>query len=316
MTSPNTRCAGTPSRFPPKPPTQKWEILPCHLGGGARDLGAFNSRTVGVVVPNLCDPFFTTFAQAILDVGKKHGYFVLLTTSLEDLDMKHRQVSLLLRQQVDGLVIIPRFGTDLDYGGDAFSGIHLVSIEEPAVNSRFDSVLLPNRSGVKAGVEHLIGHGHRSIAFLGLNPRLNRMKARYEGYREAMLEAGYPPEPYIDCESPERTVALISSMTNSKNLPTAFFAANDLTILYVLHALSAMAIDVPRQIAVAGFDDFEMADVLPPSLTVIRQPVYHLGEVAANLLFQRISGSDVLREGHRVVLPFELIVRSSCGCQP
>jgi LacI family transcriptional regulator len=85
---------------------------------------------------------------------------------------------------------------------------------------------------------------------------------------------------------------------------------------YVLHALNAAGIHIPRQIAVAGFDDFEMADVFQPALTVVRQPTYQLGEVAANLLFQRISGSDAPKVGHRVILPVELIVRCSCGCQP
>ena len=124
------------------------------------------------------------------------------------------------------------------------------------------------------------------------------------------------PEPYLDCGSPERTVALIRSMLNSRKPPTALFAANNLTMRYILHALSAAGINIPRQIAVVGFDDFEMADVLQPSLTVVRQPVYQLGEVAANLLFQRISGSEAPKAGHRVTLPVELIVRCSCGCQP
>jgi LacI family transcriptional regulator len=85
---------------------------------------------------------------------------------------------------------------------------------------------------------------------------------------------------------------------------------------YILHALNAAGIHIPRQVAVAGFDDFEMADVFQPALTVVRQPIYQLGEVAANLLFQRISGSDPPKVGHRVILPVELIVRCSCGCQP
>jgi LacI family transcriptional regulator len=83
---------------------------------------------------------------------------------------------------------------------------------------------------------------------------------------------------------------------------------------YLLHALNTLRIDVPGQIALAGFDDFDIADVLQPALTVVRQPVYQVGEMAANLLFQRIARGEFPSKGHRVVLPTELVIRRSCGC--
>ena len=92
------------------------------------------------------------------------------------------------------------------------------------------------------------------------------------------------------------------------------FAGNNLTMRYLLHALNVLRIDVPGQIALAGFDDFDIADVLQPALTVVRQPVYQIGEMAANLLFQRISRGEFPAKGHRVVLPTELVLRRSCGC--
>lgn len=280
----------------------------------ARSLRAVNSNTIGVIVPYLYDPFFATCAHAISTVAKEHGYSVVLTTSDENPDIEQKQTTLMLRRQVDGLVIIPVSDNDRYYSGEAFSRVHVVTLDRPAPGSRFDSVLVPNRAGAKTAVEHLIGHGHQSIAFLGLNRKLYTMKARYAGYREAMSEAGRLAQPYLDCESAERTEALILSMLNSRKPPTALFAANNLTMRYALHALSLAGIQIPRQVAIAGFDDFEMADVLQPSLTVVQQPVYQLGEVAANLLFQRISGSEEPKAGHRIVLPLKLIVRSSCGC--
>lgn len=282
----------------------------------ARSLRAVNSKTIGVIVPYLYDPFFATCAHAISTVAKQHGYSVILTTSDERPDIEQKQTNLMLRRQVDGLVIIPVSDNNHYYSGEAFARVHVVTVDRPAPGSRFDSVLVPNRAGSKTAVEHLIGHGHRSIAFLGLSRKLYTMKARYAGYREAMSDAGHHPEPYVDCGSPERTVALIRSMLNSRKPPTALFAANNLTMRYVLHALSAAGVNIPRQIAVVGFDDFEMADVFQPPLTVVRQPAYQLGEVAANLLFQRISGTEAPKAGHRIILPVELVVRCSCGCQP
>jgi LacI family transcriptional regulator len=104
-------------------------------------------------------------------------------------------------------------------------------------------------------------------------------------------------------------------LTESKP-PTALFAANNLTMRYLLHATNMLRIDVPGNIALAGFDDFDIADVLQPALTVVRQPVYQVGEMGANLLFQRISRGEYPTKGHRVVLPVELVIRRSCGCHP
>lgn len=282
----------------------------------ARTLRGLNSRTIGVIVPYLFDPFFATCAHAISTVAKEHGYSVILTTSDENPEIEQKQATLMLRRQVEGMVMIPVAGNDRLYAGDIFSRTPIVTLDRPVPGSHFDSVLVANRAGSRAVVAHLIGHGHRNIAFLGLSAKLYTMKTRYAGYREALAEAGHPPGPYIDCVSQEKTVALVRSMLNSKNSPTAFFASNNLTMRYLLHALNAARVGVPRRAAVAGFDDFEMADVFHPSITIIRQPVYQIGEIAANLLFQRISGGEVPDVGHRVVLPLELVVRCSCGCNP
>lgn len=280
----------------------------------ARSLRGLNSKTIGVIVPYLYDPFFATCAHAISAVAKEQGYSVILTTSDENPEIEQKQAILMLRRQVEGLLMIPVAGDDRLYAGDAFSHTPIVTLDRPLPGSHFDSVVVANRIGAKTAVEHLISHGHRNIGFLGLSGKLYTMKTRYAGYREALSEAGHPPGPYLDSVSQEKTVALVRSMLNSRNPPTAFFASNNLTMRFLLHALNAVRVEIPRRVAVAGFDDFEMADVYQPPITVMRQPVYQIGEVAANLLFQRISGSEMTEAGHRVVLPLELIVRCSCGC--
>ncbi len=317
MTGLNTKRTSSPqSQSPPNAFSPRWKVLRDQPNEVGRRLCAVNSTTIGVIVPNLYGRFFATCAHTISTVARQHGYSVLLTTSDENSDIEQKQIGQMLRDRVNGLVIVPVADNNRYYSGKAFSQVHVVTLDRPAPCSQFDSVLVPNRSGAKTAIQHLIGHGHRSIAFLGLSRKLYTMKACYAGYREAMSDAGHSPEPYIDCDSPDRAVVLIHSMMNSKKPPTALFAANNLTMRYVLHALSAASIHVPRQIAIAGFDDFEMADVIQPAPTVIRQPVYELGEVAANLLFQQIFGREAPKASRRVVLPLELVVRSSCGCQP
>lgn len=281
----------------------------------ARSLRAVSSKTIGVIVPYLYDPFFATCAHAISSVARKHEYSVILTTSDETPELERQQADLMLRRQVDGIIAIPVAGNEQSYFEEAFARMPVVTLDRPAPSPRFDSVLIPNRTGARTVVEHLIGHGHKRIAFFGLNRTLYTMKARYAGYRDAMAAAGHQAEAYLDCESAEKTTELVRAMLQRKRPPTALFPANNLTMRYVLHALSVLGIEVPGQIALVGFDDFELADVLHPSLTVLRQPVYQMGETAANLLFQRIRGEGAAAAAQHIVLPVELVVRRSCGCR-
>lgn len=210
--------------------------------------------------------------------------------------------------------MIPVTGSEDYYRSNRFLGVPVVTLDRPSPGSRFDSVLVPNKAGAEMALNHLISHGHETIAFLGLSRSLYTMKARYAGYRNAMTAAGRAPHLYIDCESPRKTVEVLRNLLNRESHPTALFSANNLTMKYVLSALSVLEVEIPRHIALVGFDDFEMAEVLHPALTVIRQPIYELGEKAAEILFERIAGSGLPKSGQRVLLPLELILRRSCGC--
>jgi LacI family transcriptional regulator len=273
----------------------------------ARSLRSVHSKTIALILPYLYDPFFATCAHAVSTVATQHGYSVLITTSDEKTEIEQKQASLMLRRRIDGMIIIPAPNDNGYLRGDEFSRVHVVTLDRPAPESRFDSVVVNNRAGARAGVTHLIDHGHSRIACLGLSRSLFTMQARYAGYKEAMTKAGLQGESYIECGSPENTVTAVHSLLTESKPPTALFAANNLTMRYLLHALNVLRIDVPGQIALAGFDDFDIADVLQPALTVVRQPVYQVGEMAANLLFQRISRGEYPEKGHRVVLPTELV---------
>lgn len=282
----------------------------------ARSLRSVHSKTIALILPYLYDPFFATCAHAVSTVATEHGYSVLITTSDEKTDVEQKQARLMLRRRIDGMIIIPAPHEDEYLRGEEFANVHVVTLDRPAPHSRFDSVVVNNRAGARAGVAHLIDHGHKSIAFLGLNKSLFTFQARYGGYREAMLKAGLTPDSFVECKSGDDTVTTVHSLLTGSNPPTALFAGNNLTMRYLLHALNVLRIDVPGQLALAGFDDFDIADVLQPALTVVRQPVYQVGEMAANLLFQRIARGEFTTKGHRMVLPTELVIRRSCGCHP
>lgn len=280
----------------------------------ARSLRAVHSKTIALILPYLYDPFFATCAHAVSTVATQHGYSVLITTSDEKTAIEQQQAAAMLRRRIDGLIVMPAPQGEAYLRGSEYAHVHVVTCDRPAPDSRFDSVMVNNRGGARACVAHLIEHGHKRIAYLGLDKHLFTMQARYAGYREAMLRAGRDPEANVECTSQEDTITVVHSMMTGAKPPTAIFAANNLTMRRLLHALNMLRIEVPKQVAIAGFDDFDVADVLQPALTVVRQPVYQVGEMAANLLFQRIARGEYPTKGHRVVLPVELVIRRSCGC--
>jgi len=282
----------------------------------ARALRSLKSRTIGLIVPYLFDPFFATCAHAVNTVAREHGYSVILTTSNDDPATEYPEVQSMLQRHVEGLLIIPADIRRSRVSHAEFAGTHIVTLDRPMHDARIDSVQVQNQSGAKRAVHHLIQqHGHKRILFLGFNKNLYTVRARFEGYRRAMLEARLDPESTFDCSSEEATAEIVSSQLGSKSPPTAFFTANNLTTRYALRALIERGVRVPEEVALVGFDDFELAEILHPTLTVVRQPASELGRVAANLLFDRIKHDEFPEEGSRVILPVELVIRRSCGCK-
>ena len=281
----------------------------------ARALRGLKTRTIGVIVPYLYDPFFAYCAHAIASVAKEHEYSILLTTSAEDPEVEEREASQMLRRHVEGMVIIPARQAETYLQRPEFLGARIVTLDRPSPLARFDSVLVQNKSGAALAVEHLIEHGHRRIVCVGLSKELYTMNMRYQGYRQALSKANLRAEPYLDCGAVESIAPVLGEMLEGPDAPTAFFCTNNLTMRSALLALNEIGVAIPSDVAIVGFDDFELAEILTPTLTVVRQPSQELGKVAATLLFERLKDSSENSDaGERVVLPVELVVRRSCGC--
>lgn len=281
----------------------------------ARSLREQRSRQIGIIVPYLFDPFFAICAHAMSTVAQKHSYSVVISTSQEDPEAEFDEASRMLRRNVDGLLIVPAhtYPKASHLLAHEFERLPIVTLDRPIAGSRFDTVLVENERGAKTGTEHLITLGHKRIAYIGLSDNLYTMQIRHQGYQAAMDAARLKAESVIVSSASDDTVQALRKLLSRKKPPTALFCANNLVTRHVLHSLQAMDMHPPESIALVGFDDFEMADLMRPGITVVRQPAEQLGRTAAEMLFARLAAPPKNKAGKQTILPVELVVRGSCG---
>lgn len=281
----------------------------------ARALRGRKSNVIGIIVPYLYDPFFAMCAQAVNTTAREHGYSVILSTSNEDTEAELAEAQWMLRRYVDGLVVIPASRGRSRLNTPEFESTHMVAMDRPFRAGGCCSVVVENRAGTEQAIQHLISvHGHKRIAFAALNDSLFTFRTRLEGYERAMRSAGLAPLPMIACPTQKEASTALLAALRGPHAPTAIFTANGLTTHYTLKTLIDAGLRVPADIAIAAFDDFEMADTLEPRVSVVRQPAQQLGRTAANLLFQLLLGEKASLRANKVVLPVEWVPRNSCGC--
>ena len=281
----------------------------------ARALRGQRTRSIGLILPYLYDPFFAMCAHAVTSVARQHGYSVLTTTSNEAPEIEVSEAAQMLQRNVEGLIVIPANSGPSLLTRAMLGKTPLVCFDRPLADPSYDSVLVQNQHGARRLVEHLIEHGHTAISFLGLSRQLYTIHARLQGYRKAMSDTGLEPTALFTCQTPESTLDAVSALLRQPQPPTAIFTANNLVTRYVFSALLQLGIKIPTDVALAGFDDFEMAELASPPLTVVRQPALEIGRVAAGQLFERLERDETQQTGSRIVLPVELVLRRSCGCR-
>ena len=278
----------------------------------ARSLRDHRTRQIGIIVPNLHDPFFAQCAHSISLVAKERSYSTVITTSEEDPATEFIEAKRMLRRHIEGLIIVPAPGKS-HLRDPEFEQTPIVTLDRPVRGSSFDSVVVQNKRGAQLGVQHLIEHHHRRITCLGLAGKVWTKNERLEGYLAALKAAGLEPDAHTVGDIQAETLQTVRALLGRKNPPTAFFCTNNLVMRHTLNALTTLNARIPEQIAILGFDDFEMADILKPPMTVVRQPTDELGRVAAELLFSRLSDTAQNNRAKRIVLPVELVIRKSCG---
>ncbi|ALE72629.1 LacI family transcriptional regulator [Pseudonocardia sp. EC080610-09] len=262
---------------------------------------------VGVVVPDLLDPFFAAVAESVNRLALDRGMSTVVTSVGHTTRTEHETIGRLLSQSLSGLVVAP-VEADHSYLARWRERLPIVFVDRAPVGVAADSFIEDDAGGARAATEHLIGHGHERIAFVGDLPELPTARNRLLGYRGALADAGLTvPEGYEEFGAIDRAsaAAVVGRLDALPGPPTAILSSN---------ARSSMAL-VPvlrhRRLAVVGFGDFPMADMLSPALTVVDQDPFALGEHAAQRVFDRLDHPR-RRFRRRTVLPVRLVERESC----
>jgi LacI family transcriptional regulator, galactose operon repressor len=284
------------------------------LGFERNDLAASlrhgrSSSTLGLVIEDVANPFYSSIAQAVEAAARDRGFLLITASAREDAERERELVSALLRRRVDALLIVPA-GPDHRY---IASSSRAVFLDRPPRGIEADTVLLDDLGGARSAVEHLIAHGHTRIACVADDAGLYTMQERIAGYHEALAHAGLDADPSLlatgnsDVAAAQAAVARLLRMPD-KRRPTALFTANNRNTIGALHALP----EATRPVALAGFDDFELADLL--GTTVVRADAWQLGAQGAALAFARLDGDE--RPPMTVTIPTQIVARGSGELQP
>jgi DNA-binding LacI/PurR family transcriptional regulator len=277
----------------------------------ARSLRTNQSRTVGLLIGDVENSFYSVIAKYVEAVAKDAGYHVVLCNSDDDPKVEREYLKLLEGMRVDALIVTPTSKNRRHLAGLMERGIVIVQVDRRVEGLEADAILIDNDSGAASAVTHVIEAGHTRISILTGELEVPTASQRLAGYQRAMREHGIPVlDSFIKSGSFHREHAIEDATALIRAQPTAIFAANNILAEAALIALEQQGLRVPRDVSVVAFDDVEWMSMVDPPLTTVRQPVADMARSAAELALRR------LREGRSgrpstVVFRTELIERGS-----
>ncbi len=293
---------------------QAMQDLGYHPSSVARGLRLGVTKTIGLILPDVANPFFAEVSRQIEDFGYHQGYSVILCNSDNNLQKQHEYVNTLLAKQVDGVIFISAGESLEDLSRLTASGIPIVVADREVPLHLADVVMLDNeKAGFKAA-QHLIELGHRHIACITGPSHLSPSMLRMEGYRRALQQAGIDFDPALVVQGDFRIDGGKQAMQTLLNrLPslTAVFALNDMMAIGAISALRDAGLRVPQDVSVVGFDDIVIAALVDPPLTTIAQPIKDIARWATSLLIAKMGKRKTEGENRRIALDAGLIVRQS-----
>jgi LacI family transcriptional regulator len=278
----------------------------------ARSLRTRSSTLVGAIVPDVAIGFYARAVKGAQDALEREGYQLLVMNTEREASRERAALRMLLEHRVDGILIATSGGFE------ASPRVPVVFFDNLVGDAGAGHVALANRQGMALLVGHLVGHGHRRIAYVGAPPVATSGVERLAGFEEALAATGVEPRPeYVapgdevwSAESGRRAAGTLLAL---RDPPTALVAASDTLALGAISAAREAGLRVPEDVAVVSFDDPFFGDLIDPPMTALARRERELGELAASVLLHALR-TGIAGPPADIRLPVELIVRRSCGC--
>lgn len=290
--------------------------LDYHPNQIARSLKTRQTKTLGMVISDITNPFFPQVVRGAEDAAIASGYLLITLNTDDSPERERRALSMLRAQKVDGLLLTVAASRDDMHHVEQFrdSGLPIVCIDRRVPNVSLDLVCSDNARGAQMCMQHLLSRGHRRIGYLSGSAGLFTAETRLEGFNQALAEAGLPSDERLVRHGDFRLESgyrLAKDMLLEHQRPTALFAANAMMGFGALKAIHELGLRCPEDVALAMFDDVPFGDVIQPRLTVVAQPAYEMGRVGAELLIARLEGRETKATPVCQMLTPELLVRES-----
>ena len=283
----------------------------------ARGLSRGKSETIGLIIPNISDIFYAKIARCVEKKAKEFGYTVVFSSSDEDPGQETELIRSMLNRQVEGLIIASTQKNKKEIKALQKMNYPFVLIDRHYPGSASDYVVVDNYKGTKTATEHLLKLGRRRIGFVTLEPGLEAIKQRLQGYQDALRDASFRPVKKLVKELgtrsyPEDMKQAIEELLGLSNPVDAIvFSTHYLTALG-LRELKRSGINVPEDVAIVSFDEMSAFDLMDPPITSVIQPVTDIGNEAVDILMHKIESNNSSPNEKRI-LKTKLEIRKSCG---
>jgi len=279
----------------------------------ARSLRKKKTFTIGVIVRDITNPFYSQLVKFVESSLYTKGYIIIICNTNYDLDRESGHINVLLSRRVDGIILSPIQKSIKNIFKIKDRNVPLALFDCKINKFDADYILVDNEAGTMEAVNHLIAQGHKKIGYIGGDSYDSNNRLRYAGYRKALSKASLSmTEHYIKHGSYtfKHGYETTTKLLRSSDAPTAFFAANNRIVLGACKGIMDCGLQIPDDVSIIGFDDFETATMLPSPLTVIRQPLRELAFNAVDILLSRMDKTNNIPYVTSM-LKTEFVLRSS-----
>lgn len=285
----------------------------------ARGLSRGKSETIGLIIPNISDTFYSKIAGYIEAKAMERGYTVVFFSSNEKPDKESRLIQFMLNRQVDGLIIAStqKNHDDIRLLQDYPLPLVLIDRHYPDITTNY--VVVDNFGGVNKATKHLLALGRRKVGFVTIKSDLEAMKLRLNGYQDALTDAGYPAdEKFVkflnQSEIESEMFDAIRLLTQLEEKVDSIIFSTHYLLVEGLRVMRNIGVKVPEDVAIISFSELAAFDLVDPPITIVQQPVKDIGNIAVELLLKEIEGKKKNEvQTSQIKLDVELVIRRSCG---